>query len=201
MAKIDWETTRDLIQVELDIPIIGTDKIVAQLVVDTLTRYGVPYEVGFSSSIDDDKDAIVLARAARLSEWAADTAICHQDTISLINYMEAQIMQTTSFYAAFNEDVGPSRDALVAFQARLGALVTGLPGALFTFTSGDIDVMREFHQEIGIAYKARPLGTEGSNAFTETLILIPGVGNRSIEQVDTFLTKEVAKGTALLPVL
>lgn len=212
MAKVDWETTRDLIQVELDTPIDGTDRIIAQLNVDTLTQYGVPYDVSFTGAIDAEKDAIESERAADLSTWSTDTAICHDDTISLINYMESLILASVTFYAAFDPDVGPSKDALVAFQARLGALITGLPEkepvtfiAVPTpgesFDAGQLDVMREFHREIGIAYKARPDGTQGSNDFTETLILIPGVGNRSIEQVDTFLTKEVAKGVELLPVL
>jgi len=207
MAKFDWQTTADALEVEIQTA-TGTDLIIAQRIVDELYRWGQPYDTGFTQAIDNSKGSVESARSAALSAWSATTAVAHTQTASAINFMEGVLGQPTTSFAAFESNEIASSFAVTAFKQRIGVLTSAELRdtvnplhPIVTLGQDDSDVLLEYRDEITAAYAARPLDSAIQGIFTQTLIAIPQVGNRTIEQTETFLIRKEAEGVALLSVI
>jgi hypothetical protein len=205
MAKFDWQTTADALEIEIQTA-TGTDLIIAQRIVDELYRWGQPYDTGFTQAIDNSKGSVESARAAALSEWEATTTVCHNQTASAINFMEGVLGQPITSFAGFESDATASSFAVGAFKQRIGVLTSvelrnNNTELLVTLGQADSDVLLQYRDEITAAYAARPLDSAIQGLFTQTLISIPQVGNRTIEQAETFLIRKEAEGVALLSVI
>jgi hypothetical protein len=206
MAKFDWQTTADALELEL-VTATGTDAAIAQDIFDALYQWGLPYDAAFSPAISSAKDDIQAERAAALADWSTATELCHNQTAAALNIIEADLNQPVTTFKAFDPSALAGKLALFDFTSRIGHLSTGLHDL-----AGDIpvkvetdqptrDVLSDYRKEISDAYNARPDGTEGSSDFTTILILVPGVGNRTIEQAENFLIRKEAEGARLLLVI
>lgn len=206
MAKFDWQTTADALELEL-VTATGTDKDIAQEIFDALYQWGLPYDTGFTTLIDLAKIDIQGQRSANLANWSTDTELCHDQTAAAINIIEGQLSQSITTFGAFDPDPLKSRLALFDFTSRIGNLSTqlvDLSGSLPVKVLTDQptrDVLGNYREEITAAYVSRPDGSEGSSDFTTALILIPGVGNRTVEQAENFLIRKEAEGSKLLTVI
>jgi len=176
----------------------GTDRTLALNLAGVLNLYGVPYDAAYTETLGSAKSKIQFTRAFQLSLWTSSTEICHFDTIQAINRAELRIGLPLTV-AAFDSSRLGSTLVLAQLNARLANLLGNSfnPPRYSPLLQSEVDALNSFRSEINKVYLARPSSSAGSNDFTTTLILIPGVGQRTLEQVDKFLIRKVAEGAAL----